>query len=83
MITRADVVDKVPVTLLGLAIVANLVNDRTGHGTICSTTRPLWGVIEDETGNRRISRRGRRAVALGLAGFAGWFFPHYVNGPIR
>lgn len=76
-------VDKVPVTLLGLAIAANLANHLTGHATICSTTRPLLPTVEVDEDTRTLSTTGKVIALSGVATFVGWFVPHYLNGIIR
>lgn len=74
-----NVADKVSTGLLAAAIVANIVSDQTGHGTICSNTRPLFPHDEE---TERFTTTGKVLAVVVWGGFSAWFLPHYVNGKV-
>lgn len=66
--------DKIAPTLLGLAVAANYAVHKTGWAdTVCINGRRLFHTNHPA---------GKAAAVVAGLTFAGWFLPHFVNGPL-
>lgn len=68
--TRSKI-DRLSTGLLAAALVTNYASHRAGHGTICSTMRPVF---------RTNTRTGKVVAVAAWASLTAWFIPHFVNG---
>ena len=66
-------IDRLSTGLLASALVVNYLSHRAGHGTICSTMRPVF---------RTNTRAGKIIAVAAWASLTAWFLPHFVNGQI-
>ena len=68
--TRSKV-DRLSTALMAAALVTNYASHRAGHGTICSTMRPVF---------RTNTRTGKAVAVAAWLSLSAWFIPHFVNG---
>lgn len=71
--SKRSKIDRLSTALLASALVTNYVSHKTGHGTICSTTRPIFRVN---------TKTGKVVAVAAWASLTAWFVPHFINGVI-